>query len=124
MKAIATILAAGATVAVSTPGLGEMKTPNGAYPLAGLRHLLFPDGRGALQFAAGAGAVALVGSQAHQVSPNRVLLEIERVVLVSDFPAKATCDAHQDRAGAFARIGCHGTLGAPAQPFSLHWRAR
>ena len=124
MTALAAMLAAGATLVVSTPGSGEMRTSQGAYPLSGLRYLRFADGRGALQFAAGSGAVALVGSQAHERSPNHVLLEIEHVVLVSDYPAKATCDARQDRGGGFTYIVCRGKLGVPAQAFSLRWRSR
>ena len=107
---------------VTVPGAGSLTTRASAYPLGAMVYTMVDTGRGVIQLKAGAGAVALSGTDATHPEPRRYRLTIDRVALISRQRAQGVCDLTLSADGSsYKHLSCAGVLGARRAPFQLTW---
>ena len=113
-----------AAASVTIAGAGTFTTPSSSYPLGAMVYTTTETGRGVIQLKAGAGAVALSGTEATHPEPRRYRLTIDRIALISQQRAQGVCDLGLSVDGAtYQHLSCRGVLGPMHEPFQLTWSA-
>lgn len=112
----------GAVVIEHQAGEGRAVTYGGAYRLGGLDFTRAASGRGVILLQAGAGRLQLAGGDADARAPGRWRLHIDRMALLTPWPARGECEMVTRPAPAtYVSLSCRVRIGGDPRPMTVEW---